>query len=189
MLKSAARQLYREKRLALSASERARFDDMMLIQLQTIQIPFVTFLFSFWPIVENKEPNSLLFSDYIEFQNPELITCYPKTNNAKGTMQAIQANDDTRFRKNKFNVYEPEGGEIVNPAGLDLIFVPLLAFDLRGYRVGYGKGFYDRYLAQCRSDCLKIGFSYFDPVDRLEDTHEFDVPLNLCVTPSNVYVF
>lgn len=189
MLKSAARQSYRDKRLALSASERARFDDMMLIQLQTIQIPFITFLLSYWPIAENKEPNSLLFSDYLEFQNPDLITCYPKTDNAKGTMQAIQTNDDTRFRKNKFNIYEPERGEIVSPAGLDLIFVPLLAFDKRGYRVGYGKGFYDRYIAQCRSECLKIGFSYFDPVDKLEDTHEFDLPLNLCVTPSNVYVF
>ena len=72
---------------------------------------------------------------------------------------------------------------------INMIFVPLLSFDKNGYRVGYGKGFYDRYLSQCRGDCLKIGFSYFEPLDAIDDTNEFDVPLNLCVTPTTVYVF
>jgi len=104
-------------------------------------------------------------------------------------MQSVQTNDDTRFRKNKYDLYEPEGGVIVNHAGMDMIFVPLLSFDKNGYRVGYGKGFYDRYLSQCRNDCLKIGFSYFQPLDGIDDANEFDVPLNLCVTPTTVYVF
>ena len=104
-------------------------------------------------------------------------------------MRSVQTNDDTRFRKNKYDLYEPEDGVVVNHAGMDMIFVPLLSFDKKGFRVGYGKGFYDRYLSQCRSDCLKIGFSYFEPLDTIDDTHEFDVPLNLCVTPSSVYVF
>jgi 5-formyltetrahydrofolate cyclo-ligase len=72
---------------------------------------------------------------------------------------------------------------------LDMIFVPLLAFDTRGYRVGYGKGFYDKYLAGCSNDCIKVGFSYFGPVSSIDDHHEFDVPLDLCITPQNIYVF
>ena len=189
MLKAEARKLYKEKRLALSAVERGRFDDLLLIQLQTIELPFITFLLSYWPLEQNSEPNTHLFSDYVEFQNPELITCYPKTNFTKGTMHALQTNDDTRFRKNEYSIYEPEDGEVVNPAGIDMIFVPLISFDKKGYRVGYGKGFYDRYLAQCRSECVKIGFSYFEPLDKIDDNNEFDVPLDLCVTPANVYVF
>jgi len=158
MLKSEARKLYKEKRQALSAIERAKMDDLMLIQLQTVQLPFITFLLSYWPIEENHEPNTHLFTDYLEFQNPDLIICYPKTNFEKDTMQAVQTNEDTRFHKN-------------------------------GFRIGYGKGFYDRYLSQCRSECLKIGFSYFEPLDTIDDANEFDVPLNLCVTPTTVYVF
>jgi 5-formyltetrahydrofolate cyclo-ligase len=104
-------------------------------------------------------------------------------------MQALQTDDDTRFRKNEYNLYEPEDGVVVNPAGLDMVFVPLLTFDKRGFRIGYGKGFYDRYLAQCRRECVKIGFSYFEPLDEIEDASLFDVPLNLCVTPTTVYVF
>ena len=65
----------------------------------------------------------------------------------------------------------------------------MLAFDTRGNRVGYGKGFYDRYLPACRPDCIKLGFSYFDPVDSVDDAHEFDVPLDLCITPNRTYVF
>lgn len=189
MLKAEARNLYREKRQALSVKERMKLDDLLLIQMQTAQLPFITFLLSYWPIEQNHEPNTHLFTDYLEFQNPELIICYPKSNIVQKTMEAMQTNDDTRFRKNEYNLYEPEDGIIVNPAGLDMVFVPLLTFDKRGFRIGYGKGFYDRYLAQCRRECVKIGFSYFEPLDEVEDADLFDVPLNLCVTPTTVYGF
>jgi 5-formyltetrahydrofolate cyclo-ligase len=189
MLKAEARKFYSEKRLALSVKERMKLDDLLLIQMQTAQLPFITFLLSYWPIEQNQEPNTHLFTDYLEFQNPEMITCYPKSNIVDGTMQAMQTNDDTRFRKNEYGLYEPEDGTMVNPAGLDMVFVPLLTFDKRGFRIGYGKGFYDRYLAQCRKECVKIGFSYFEPLDEVDDAGLFDVPLNLCVTPTTVYVF
>ena len=143
MLKAEARNLYREKRQALSVKERMKLDDLLLIQMQTAQLPFITFLLSYWPIEQNHEPNTHLFTDYLEFQNPELIICYPKSNIVQKTMEAMQTNDDTRFRKNEYNLYEPEDGIIVNPAGLDMVFVPLLTFDKRGFRIGYGKGFYD----------------------------------------------
>lgn len=189
MRKSAARKLFRERRTALTAAERIKLDDLLLIQLQTIDLPFITFLLSYWPIEDNHEPNTHLFTDYLEFKNPELIVCYPKTDFTNNAMQALQTDDDTRFRKNQYGIYEPEEGNAVNPPGMDMVFVPLLAFDKRGYRVGYGKGFYDRYLQQCRPDCIRIGFSYFEPITLIEDRSEFDVPLNLCVTPDTVYVF
>ena len=70
-----------------------------------------------------------------------------------------------------------------------MVILPLLAFDQQGYRVGYGKGFYDKFLSGCREDCLKVGFSYFEPIETIDDCNEFDVPLDLCITPQNVYVF
>ena len=91
--------------------------------------------------------------------------------------------------KNEFNIYEPEEGNRVDPTEIDMILVPLLAYDKKGYRVGYGKGFYDKFFAGCRKDCIKAGFSYFEPVDEITDKADFDVPLDLCITPQTVYVF
>ena len=72
---------------------------------------------------------------------------------------------------------------------IDLVIVPLLAFDIKGYRVGYGKGFYDKYFLKTRPNCIKVGLSFFDPVDMISDKNEFDVPLNYCVTPNKIYEF
>jgi 5-formyltetrahydrofolate cyclo-ligase len=80
-------------------------------------------------------------------------------------------------------------GTITDAIVIDMVFVPLLIFDKQGCRVGYGRGFYDKYLQQCRPECLKVGFCYFEPIDVIEGTREFDVPLNLCITPNNAYVF
>ena len=80
MLKAEARKEYKERRAALSVTERITLDDLLLIQLQTVQLPFITFLLSYWPIEQNHEPNTHLFTDYLEFQNPDLIICYPKSN-------------------------------------------------------------------------------------------------------------
>jgi len=189
MLKAEARKYFREKRLALSVQQRIKYDDLLLIQLQTIAIPSLTFLLSYWPMEEMGEPNTHLFTDFLEFQNPGMILCYPKANFRTVSMEAVQTNEDTRFRKNQYNIYEPEAGTVVNPTGIDLIFVPLLAFDKKGVRVGFGKGFYDRYIKMCRPGCLKIGFSYFEPLEVIEDSNDFDLPLDLCVTPDTVYAF
>lgn len=175
--------------MALTAAQRARLDDLLLIQLQQAGLPFITFLLSYWPLEEAHEPNTHLFTDYMEFLNPELVVCYPKTDFETKTIVSLQTHEETKFRKNRYHIYEPEEGEPVSPSGMDMVFVPLLAIDKRGYRVGYGKGLYDRYLAQCRADCIKIGFSYFDPLDVIDDAGEFDVPLDLCVTPTTLYVF
>ncbi len=101
----------------------------------------------------------------------------------------MEANADTAFQKNGWNIYEPMDGTITDAGMIDMVFVPLLIFDKQGYRVGYGKGFYDKYLQRCRVDCVKVGFSYFEPIDKIEGAREFDVPLNLCITPNSIYVF
>jgi 5-formyltetrahydrofolate cyclo-ligase len=189
MTKKELRNIYREKRNALTATEQDKLDDLLLIQFQKAELPFINTLLSYWPIEENKEPNAHLFTDYLEFRNPELLVAYPKTDFIINEMEAVATNEETEFIKNEQNIYEPESGNRMAPADIDMILVPLLAFDKKGYRVGYGKGFYDKYLADCRKNCIKAGFSYFDPVDEITDKGDFDVPLDLCITPQSVYVF
>jgi 5-formyltetrahydrofolate cyclo-ligase len=104
-------------------------------------------------------------------------------------MKAISCNADSIFEANEYNIPEPLDNDVVPPDAIDLVIIPLLAFDEKGNRVGYGKGFYDRYLKECREDCMKLGFSYFDPVDSIDDAGEFDVPLDFCITPHRTYVF
>jgi 5-formyltetrahydrofolate cyclo-ligase len=72
---------------------------------------------------------------------------------------------------------------------IDVVFVPLLAFDKKGHRVGYGKGFYDKFLSECKPETIKIGLSFFEPEELISDVFEDDVTLNYCVTPNGVYAF
>ena len=92
--------------------------------------------------------------------------------------------------KGKFNIMEPHQHlPQTKPEELDLILVPGVVFSEDGHRIGYGKGFYDRYLAKCRPEVLKIGFSYFEPVQAIDDLNAFDIPLNFCITTEAVYEF
>ena len=189
MLKREARTLYRDKRMALSEQELMKWNDLLLIQFQSAEIPFLESLLTFWPIEENNEPDTHLFTEYLKFRNPELKVCYPRADFESLTMQACITDIDTPFTKTTLNIFEPQSDEVLPADQLDLVFVPLLAFDEDGYRVGYGKGFYDKYLVSCRPDCLKVGFSFFEPIHQIRDRNEFDVPLDICITPQNLYVF
>lgn len=189
MKKEEARIHYKQQRKDLGDAERSKLDDLMLIQFQTVSLPHIHHLLTYWPIEENHEPNTHLFAGYLEFRNPMMKFLYPRSDFATQQMEAIEVGADTAFQINAWNIHEPMDGTVTDASVIDMIFVPLLIFDNNGRRVGYGKGFYDKYLAQCRPDCLKVGFSYFEPIDKIEGTHEFDVPLNLCITPNNVYVF
>lgn len=189
MQKKEARKIYREKRMNLSSQEMVKMDDLMLIQFQSAGIPFIHSLLSYWPIEENNEPDTHLFTEYLKFHNPELKVCYPVSDFKALTMQAVVTDVDTPFLKTELNIHEPDSKDIILPMHIDLVFVPLLAFDRQGYRIGYGKGFYDKYLASCRPDCLKVGFSYFEPMDKIDGLDEFDISLDIVITPASLYVF
>lgn len=189
MLKREARNFYKQKRGQLTSVQKLKMDDLLLIQFQQLPLPFLSSVLSFYPIEENNEINTFLITDYLQFINPGLQIAYPKTDIINNTMEAIVCDDETGFEKNKYQIPEPLTCEIIHPELLDMVLVPLLTFDTKGNRVGYGKGFYDRFLHQCKEDCLKIGLSYFDPVAIIEDANEYDVTLNFCITPQKVYGF
>ena len=188
MKKKEAPKIFREKRNAISETERLKWDDLTLIQFQSLDLPFVDFVMSFYPIFENREVNTFLITDYLHFKNPGLHICYPKMISGN-EMKAVICNADSVFKANEYGILEPMDTDTAHPQQLDMVMVPLLAFDEKGYRVGYGKGYYDRFLKQCRQDCLKVGFSWFDPVESIDDAADFDVPLDLCITPQRTYVF
>jgi 5-formyltetrahydrofolate cyclo-ligase len=91
--------------------------------------------------------------------------------------------------ENKWGIPEPDPrqSELIAPQALDVVLLPLLMFDQLGYRVGYGGGFYDRFLSDCKPNVVKIGLSFFDPVPVIEDINAFDIPMDLCITPNKVW--
>jgi 5-formyltetrahydrofolate cyclo-ligase len=94
--------------------------------------------------------------------------------------------DNTRINENEHNTnYQ----SISSSTKIDVAFVQLMAFDKKGHRVGYGKGFYDKFLAKCKPEIIKIGLSFFEPEELISDVLESDVMLDYCVTPSGVYEF
>ena len=189
MLKKEIRKEYKSKRNLISASDQLKWDDLLLIQFQALGLPFIRYVLSYYPIEENKEINTFIITDYLQFRNPNLAICYPRIDMETLDMEAVICHADSIFEINAWNIPEPVDTMIAEPAQLDMVLIPLLAIDLQGTRVGYGKGFYDRYLKNVRKDCLKIGFSYFAPVRQVDDRDDFDVPLDICITPERTYVF
>lgn len=126
--------------------------------------------------------------DLIREKNPEVSFAYPRTT-PDGEMYAILDHEETKWGKTAFGVTEPIEGKVVEPPMLEWIIVPLLCFDTKGYRVGYGAGFYDRFLKRIAPHCQTIGISWFPPIEKIEDTHAADVPVRYCLTPESFYAF
>lgn len=107
----------------------------------------------------------------------------------KGKLEHIGLTSNSVLKLNKWGVPEPTEGLTVDPMILDVVFVPLLAFDLKGYRVGYGGGYYDNFLKVCRENVIRVGLSFFEPVDAITDIYSGDIPLDFAVTPTRIYRF
>ena len=187
MTKKELRILYKEKRAAISSKDRLKFDDLMLIQLQQFDFGNAQTLLTYWQM--EHEPNMHLYTNYLEYSIYNLQTAYPVADFKNETMKAILVDDTTTFETNNYGITEPQQGAELLPTEIDIVFVPLLIYDKQGYRVGYGKGFYDKFLSQCKENVITIGFNYFEPVEKINDTNEFDIPLNYCITPQKIYEF
>lgn len=189
MTKQELRKLYREKRAAISSHEKLKLDDLLLIQFQYLAFEEVDTLLTYWPMANQAEPNTHLFSSYLRHMIPGLQMAYTICNTIDYSMEAYAIDEDTVYNTNAWGITEPANGTLIDPESIDLVFVPMLVCDQEGYRAGYGKGFYDRFLARCRPEVLKVGFSYFEPVEKIIDTQPFDVSLDYCITPATIYEF
>ncbi|WP_421827888.1 5-formyltetrahydrofolate cyclo-ligase [Larkinella sp.] len=191
MTKAELRAAFRQKRRSLSEGE-------WQTRCEAISTQFFTFLPSrpvsvigtFLPIESQKEVNTWLIVRQLWQDFPPIRVAAPVTNLETGTLENYEINPDTAFTKNRYGIPEPPTSLFAIQHSLfDIILVPLLTFDQTGNRVGYGGGFYDRFLAQCRPDCLKIGLSLFDPVATIDDVYEGDIRINFCITPDRIWAF
>ncbi len=190
MLKSELRQIYLEKQKSLSDAEReersrkianAFFDNFDLKQ--------VNFLHVFLSIEKNREIETKFVYECLWRDFPNVTTMVSRVNFQLMTLENFRFSSETELIRNRWHISEPTASELIEVEQIDLVLVPLLCVDGRGFRAGYGKGFYDKFLSECRADCLKIGLSYFAPVAEISDAQKFDVKLDFCVTPEAIIRF
>jgi 5-formyltetrahydrofolate cyclo-ligase len=141
----------------------------------------------FFPIEKQNEIDTKLIIQIIQGKDKNVIL--PKVNLEENTMTNYLLTDSTLLKVNKLGVSEPISGIEIKPVQLEVVFIPLLSFDKSGHRVGYGGGYYDRLLKKCSRNCIKIGLSFFDPEDRIEDITQSDIKMNHCITPNKIYDF
>jgi 5-formyltetrahydrofolate cyclo-ligase len=141
----------------------------------------------FLTIEEQKEINTEYILQILAGKDKEIVIS--KCDFATLGMTHFLLTDNTKIKKNNYNVPEPVDGLEVPDAKIDVVFVPLLAYDKQGNRVGYGKGFYDNFLSKCKPETVKIGLSFFPPEEKIEDVSVSYVKLDFCVTPDGVICF
>ena len=189
MTKKELRKRFLAEREGLTDREYNILQDLMLIGFQRLSLPPLRTVHSFLPIIERREPNPFPILKWLAFRFPGLRTAAPRADFTNNQMTHWLINEETVFELNEKGIPEPSPSVQVEPAEFDLVIIPLLAFDEEGYRVGYGGGFYDRFLAQCSPKCLRVGLSFFDAVDKIADTDTFDMTMDYCITPEQVYEF
>ena len=187
MTKAELRKLYKSKRVLLS--EETIEELSLQIANQTLSLPIwgKSFYHIFLSIKEQHEVNTDYILNILSGKDKHIVIS--KSNFEIHKMTHYLLTDNTVIKKNRFNIPEPAEGIEISPNKIEVVFVPLLAFDKQGHRVGYGKGFYDGFLKECKLETLKIGLSFFEAEDTIEDIVQTDVKLDFCVTPNKLYRF
>ena len=183
--KTFLRSHYKKKRLSLTKQEVDHLSQRVCKQLDKLSIWRLKHYHIFISISKYNELDTSSIINKLKSEQKIIIV--PKISNNELVHFGI--NDETEFSLNDYGIKEPNNGNHFIIENLDLIFIPLLAFDIQGHRVGYGKGYYDRFLKITNNSTLKIGLSFFDPINKILDIDDNDVKLDYCVTPKQVHKF
>jgi 5-formyltetrahydrofolate cyclo-ligase len=187
MTKSDLRKAYKSLRSNLSDVVVDEFSLAIANNLLKLPIWEYSFYHIFLSIEEQKEVNTDYILNILSGKDKNIVIS--KSDFETGNMTNYLLTDSTKIKKNTYNIPEPVDGIEIPIDKIDLVFIPLLAYDKLGNRVGYGKGFYDRFLANCKSETLKIGLSFFEAENKITNIFESDVTLDYCVTPKKTYTF
>lgn len=141
------------------------------------------------------------------FQKSENIMIYHPINNEIDLLSLCKnckkkfylpkmENDDIKpalFRPNeglitgKYSIKEPQSENLKDLTDLDLIFVPALCADRRGFRIGYGKGCYDRFLPKLPAKTITAIVTYDELLFEELPAEEFDKKSDFVITPSGIF--
>lgn len=186
MLKKEARLKYTKLRKTIS--KESLLNSSLTIANKTLELPIWDdeYYHIFLAIPDKNEVDTTFILSILQGKDKNIVI--PKVS-GKNQLRNYLLTDSTKLKANDWGVPEPVDGIELPETKIDVVFVPLLAFDKKGNRVGYGKGFYDVFLQKCKSDVIKVGLSLFEAEDRITDSNEYDIPLDYGVTPETTYSF
>lgn len=182
MNKKVLREIYLEKRLLLPSKElKVRNQIMMRTFFREVSLDNVKYIHIFLPIETKKEPNTWLIIEQIKETYPRTEIVISRSHqNGRLSHYIFESKDQLKL--NRWNIPEPVYGREISPEQIDLVLVPMVVFDLKGNRIGYGKGYYDRFLSKVREGVKKIGYSLTPPLDDLKYVEDTDIQLDGCIT-------
>ncbi|WP_422361328.1 5-formyltetrahydrofolate cyclo-ligase [Reichenbachiella sp.] len=182
------RTVYLRKRKMLSAQDFDKKNARLLYHFhQFFEEHPGLIVHSFLSIEKNKEVNTWPLIEWLKNKNKQIVVSKCSTNSNELTHYLFE--DYKQLKESKYGIPEPQFGTQVLPKDLDVILIPLLVFDRKGQRIGYGAGYYDRFLSECAPDCVKVGLSLAPPLDEILFTESHDIPMDYCITPLGVYEF
>jgi 5-formyltetrahydrofolate cyclo-ligase len=188
MNKEELRKLYSEKRMALSPRELERFSESVChLLFSNFRLDNKT-VSLFLPIERKKELNTyMILEKALSFDAKVAV---PKVNADTGDLKHIMFENFEQLETSKLGIPEPQKGRVVAAEHFDIVFVPLLAVDQHGNRVGYGEGFYDRFLSKCSPRTQFIGLSHFPPIEEsFENVAAHDIRLHGCISAESYLRF
>ena len=181
MKKKELRKIYKQKRKKLSTVEVESFQESIYQQVFEFDFLSINTIHVFLSIERLLEINTNPIIVFLLLKNKTIVVSV--SDFSSNTLTHYLFDRNTKLKESSFGIPEPINGIEIDPKEIDLVFVPLLISDKKKYRVGYGKGFYDRFLAECRTDVKTIGLNFFKPIDEIEDPNEFDIPLHQVIYP------
>lgn len=186
MNKRELRGKYKELRKGLCPKDIDKFS--LEIANKILELPIWKFLnyHTFLSITQQKEIQTEYILHILQGKDKNIIV--PKVLVDSPELSNILLQDHTVLKLSNYNVPEPVTGIEIQAKEIDVVFIPLFAYDKKGNRVGYGKGYYDRFLAQCKPETIFIGLSFFEPEEKI-NCDSTDIPLHYCVTPKKIYCF
>ena len=182
MKKAEIRKRYIEKRNSLTEEDVSKKSTAIAHRFfSEINLNEIKILHVFISIAKFKEVNtwSIIHRIWKEYPHIQIATSITKKEKLIHTL--IDSN--TTFKEDKWGIPTPQNINIIDPKKIDIIITPLLAFDAQLQRVGYGKGYYDKFFSECSPNVKKIGVSLFPMLENnIEDTNEYDIKLDKVIT-------
>ncbi|MEM6829557.1 MAG: 5-formyltetrahydrofolate cyclo-ligase [Bacteroidota bacterium] len=151
--------------------------------LQAIEVAGCESVHAFLPIKKNREPDITSLLETLWDRGIQVIVS--KTDFRSRKMHHFLLERNTILEENRLGIPEPKGAESISLDKVDFVMVPLILADKVGNRIGYGGGFYDQLLSNVKA--LKVGLSLTYPVDAIHQKEEWDIPLDILITPFKNY--
>jgi 5-formyltetrahydrofolate cyclo-ligase len=188
MDKSAIRKEHHELRRAISIEKREDFSEQISNKvLDYLKAnPSIRHIHIFLTISRLNEINTFPLVERLQDLGYFLYTSYVNPENK--VLDTLDITLAKEFKSDAFGIPLPTDFKKSQNAKIQLVLIPLLAFDLKGNRLGYGKAYYDKYLASFHHKIIKAGLSFFPPVGEIP-SESHDIGLDICITPKMTYYF